>query len=48
MFLLKNESEESPKEILINELKYKIRILSGIVFVIRTIPAVLNMFSSKE
>ncbi|CDU17570.1 conserved Plasmodium protein, unknown function [Plasmodium yoelii] len=48
MFLLKNETEESPKEILINELKYKIRILSGIVFVIRAIPTVLNLFNQKE
>ncbi|EUD67991.1 hypothetical protein C922_01603 [Plasmodium inui San Antonio 1] len=44
MFLL-NENEESPKDILLNELKYKVRVLAGIVFVIRTIPTVVSLFS---
>ncbi|SCQ16156.1 conserved Plasmodium protein, unknown function [Plasmodium ovale] len=48
MFLLNNENEESPKEILINELKYKIRVLSGIIFVIRAIPMVVNLFNRKS
>ncbi|ANQ07399.1 Uncharacterized protein PCOAH_00017490 [Plasmodium coatneyi] len=46
MFLL-NENEESPKDILLNELKYKIRVLAGVVFVIRTIPTVLSLFSKS-
>ncbi|GAB65742.1 hypothetical protein PCYB_072440, partial [Plasmodium cynomolgi strain B] len=46
MFLL-NENEESPKDILLNELKYKIRMLAGIVFVIRTIPMVVSLFSKS-
>ncbi|CAG9480524.1 conserved Plasmodium protein, unknown function [Plasmodium vivax] len=46
MFLL-NENEESPKDILLNELKYKIRVLTGIVFVIRTIPMVASLFSKS-
>ncbi|CAA9987439.1 conserved Plasmodium protein, unknown function [Plasmodium knowlesi strain H] len=46
MFLL-NENEESPKDILMNELKYKIRVLAGVVFVIRTIPMVLSLFNKS-
>ncbi|GAW80232.1 conserved Plasmodium protein, unknown function [Plasmodium gonderi] len=46
MFLL-NENEESPKDILLNELKYKIRVLAGIVFIIRTTPMVISLFSKN-
>ncbi|CAX64218.1 hypothetical protein PFAG_02412 [Plasmodium falciparum Santa Lucia] len=47
MFLLNNEKEESPKDILLNEFKYKIRILAGIMFAIKTIPMVINAFNEK-
>ncbi|CRG99379.1 conserved Plasmodium protein, unknown function [Plasmodium relictum] len=48
MFLLNSENEESPKDILLNELKYKIRILAGIIFVIRTVPMVIDVFNKKN
>ncbi|SBT70943.1 conserved Plasmodium protein, unknown function [Plasmodium malariae] len=47
MFLLNNTNEESPKEILLNELKYKVRVLAGIVFVIRSVPMVISLFSKR-
>ncbi|VWU48885.1 conserved protein, unknown function [Hepatocystis sp. ex Piliocolobus tephrosceles] len=48
MFLLNNEETISPKDILINELKYKIRIMSGVIFTIRMIPFILNLFKKDK